>query len=162
MGSTPLTLATLLRVRDLNANIFLLFPRRLETAVLAAIWVSSPGAFRHRLAAIHSPHVNRLGILLCLRVDTDIDGRVQTILNSIADEANLHDWVVAALLAHVEQRVLGVEGLGLLVGVVGRGLLNLAEEVLLDVELANVRDCSTLDRVVGKKFSAVVNDSYGC
>jgi hypothetical protein len=34
----------------------------------------------------------------------------------------------------------------------------LAEEVLLDVELADMRDCAALDGVVGKELGTVVND----
>jgi hypothetical protein len=44
------------------------------------------------------------------------------------------------------------------VGVVRCCLLDLAEEVLLDVELADVRDCAALDGVVGEEFGAVVDD----
>jgi hypothetical protein len=53
---------------------------------------------------------------------------------------------------------LGVQGLGLLVGIVGSGLLDLGKEVLLDVELADVRNCATLNGVVGEEFGAVVDD----
>jgi hypothetical protein len=55
---------------------------------------------------------------------------------------------------------LGVEGLRLLVGVVRRGLFDLTEEILLDIELTNVGDCAALDSVVGKEFGAVVDDGF--
>jgi hypothetical protein len=55
---------------------------------------------------------------------------------------------------------LGIQGLFLVVSVVGRCLFDLAEEVLLDVELADVRDCTALDGVVGEEFGAVVNDGW--
>jgi hypothetical protein len=73
----------------------------------------------------------------------------------------MEDRIVAALLAHVEEEVLGVEGLFLVVGVVGGGGFDLCEEVLLDVELADVRDCAALDGVVGEEFGAVVDDGLG-
>jgi len=56
------------------------------------------------------------------------------------------------------QEVLGVLGLGLLVSVVRRSGFDLAEEVLLDIELANVRDCAAGDGVVGEELGAVVDD----
>ena len=46
----------------------------------------------------------------------------------------------------------------LVVGVVGRGLLDLVEEVLLDVKLSNVGYSATLNGIVGQKSSTVVND----
>jgi hypothetical protein len=73
----------------------------------------------------------------------------------------MEDGIVAALLAHVEEEVLGVEGLFLVVGVVGGRGFDLCEEVLLDVELADVRDCAALDGVVGEEFGAVVDDGLG-
>jgi len=45
--------------------------------------------------------------------------------------------------------------------VVGRGFFDLAQEVLLDVELADVGDCAALDGVVGEEFGAVVDDGWG-
>ena len=42
--------------------------------------------------------------------------------------------------------------------VVRRCLLDLAEEVLLDVELADMRDCTTLNGVVGEELGTVVDD----
>lgn len=60
---------------------------------------------------------------------------------------------------HVEQSVCGVGGDGLVVGVVRGSLLDLAEEILLDVELADMRDCAALDGIVGKQFCAVMDDS---
>lgn len=45
-------------------------------------------------------------------------------------------------------------------GVWGR-LFDFAEELLLDVELADVRNCAALDCVVGEEFGAVVDDSLG-
>jgi hypothetical protein len=73
----------------------------------------------------------------------------------------VEDRIVAALLAHVEEEVLGVEGLFLVIGVVGGRGFDLCEEVLLDVELADVRDCAALDGVVGEEFGAVVDDGSG-
>lgn len=46
-----------------------------------------------------------------------------------------------------------------MVGVVRGSLLDLAEEILLDVELADMRDCAALDGIVGKQFCAVMDDS---
>lgn len=89
-------------------------------------------------------------ILLSLRVHTDIDGSVQAILDSLADEADLQDWVVTTLLAHVEESVGSVGGDGLLVDIVGRCLFDLAEEVLLHVELTDVGDCAALNGVIGE------------
>jgi hypothetical protein len=48
----------------------------------------------------------------------------------------------------------------LLVGVIRRGFFDLAEEVLLDVELTNVRDCAALDGVVREEFRAMVNNGF--
>lgn len=64
------------------------------------------------------------------------------------------------MLAHIEQHVLGVGGHLLGVDVVWSSLLDLVEEVLLDVELADMRDGAALDGVVGKKGSTMVHD--GC
>jgi hypothetical protein len=62
------------------------------------------------------------------------------------------------LLAHIEEEVLGIQGLLLGVGVVWSRLFNLAKEVLLDVELSDVRDGSARDGVVGEKGGSVVNN----
>jgi hypothetical protein len=48
----------------------------------------------------------------------------------------------------------------LLVCVVGGGGFDLAEEVLLDVELADVGDGAALDGVVGEELGAVVDDGW--
>lgn len=98
--------------------------------------------------------------MLRLRVDANVDGGIEAVLDLVANERNLHDGVVAALLAHVEECVLGVEGLLLLVGVVRRRLLDLSEEVLFNVELADVRDSPALDGLVGEEFGAVVDDGW--
>jgi hypothetical protein len=55
---------------------------------------------------------------------------------------------------------LGIGSLHLLVGIVRSSLLDLTKEVLLNVELTNVRDRATLDGVVGQEFSAVMNYSW--
>jgi hypothetical protein len=47
----------------------------------------------------------------------------------------------------------------LLVGVVGADGFDASEEVLLDVELADVGDGATLNGVVGEELSAMVDDS---
>lgn len=62
------------------------------------------------------------------------------------------------MLAHVEERVGGVGSNSLLIDVIGRCLFNLAEKVLLDVELAHVGDGATRDSVVGQKLCSVVDD----
>jgi hypothetical protein len=46
----------------------------------------------------------------------------------------------------------------LLVRIIWSSLLDLAEELLLDVELAGVRDCAALNGVVGEEFGTVVDD----
>jgi len=38
----------------------------------------------------------------------------------------------------------------------------LTHEVLLDIELANMRDGTALNGVVGKELSTMVDDSYDC
>lgn len=63
------------------------------------------------------------------------------------------------MFGHVEERVLGIGGHLLGIDVVRGSLLDLVEEVLLDVELTNVRDGAALDSVVGEKGSTVVNNS---
>jgi hypothetical protein len=161
--STPLLTPYLFRIKHLHLrfNIHtLLLLRRLKSTVLASIWISRPGTARHRLATIRCPRVHRLRVLARPRVNADINRSIQAICNRLANQADLHDGVIAALFAHVEEGVLGVEGLSLLVGVVGRRLFNLAEEVLLDVELADVRNCAALDSVVGEELGAVVDDGY--
>jgi len=90
-----------------------------------------------------------LRVLPRLRINTNIDCRIKAILDFAPDKRDLHDWVVATLLAHIEERILGVGGLFLGVGVVGRRLLDLAQEALLDVELADMGNCAALDGVVG-------------
>lgn len=91
-------------------------------------------------------------------IDADIDGSVEPIFDSLANERNLHHWVVATLLRHVEERINCVGGDGLLVRVVRRSLLNLAEEVLLDIKLADMRNRAALNGVVGKELSTMVDD----
>lgn len=104
------------------------------------------------------PHIDRLRVLPRPWVDTNINSRIQTVCNGLANQANLHDGIIAALLAHVEKEVLGVEGLSLLVGVVGRSFFDFPEEVLLNIELACVRDCAALDSVVGQELSTVMDN----
>lgn len=150
-------------------------PGSAETAVLAAekvsacassenpkgalpVWVSRPWAVGIRLATSRGPHIDRYWILLSLGVDTHIDGGIKTVLNLASDERDLHDGVVTTLRTHSEEKVLGVESLRLLVGVIGGGFFNLGKEVLLNVELADVGDCATLNGVVGQLGSAVVDD----
>lgn len=48
----------------------------------------------------------------------------------------------------------------MLVATVRRSLLDLSEEALLNVELSYMGDCASLNGVVGKKFSTVVDDSW--
>jgi hypothetical protein len=109
---------------------------------------------------LRRPHVHGLRVLLRPRIYPNINGRIQTICNRLADQTDLHDRVVTTLLAHVEKSVLGIGSLHLLVGVVRGCLFDFTEEVLLDVELADVRDCAALDSVVGEQFGAVVDDSW--
>ena len=117
---------TLLHIQCLfNLTINTLFlHRRPKPTELARVRVSGPRTSRHRLATLRRPHVNRLRVLLRPRVDTNIDSRIQTVCNCLANQADLHDRIIAALLTHVEEKVLGVESLSLLVGVVGRGLFD--------------------------------------
>jgi hypothetical protein len=132
---------TLLLIQNLSFHLTLnplLTHRRPKPTIQARIRIPRPRAPRHRLPPIRRPRIHRLRILPRARIDPNIDRGVQAIRNRFTDEADLHNGVVAALLAHVEERVGGVEGLRLRVGVVGRGLFDLREEVLLDVELADV------------------------
>lgn len=124
------------------------------------VGISSPGAASDRLATLSRPQVYGLRVLSCLGVDADIDGRVEAVLDGLADERDLQDGVVAALLGHVEEHILRVGGDGLVVGAVGSRLFDLAEEVLLDVELADVGDGAALDGVVCELLRAVVDDGY--
>lgn len=121
-------------------------------------WVSSPWATGNGHATLLGPHVNGLGVPDCLWVHTNIHGRVETILNGLADERDLQDWVGTSLLTRVEEGVLSVHGLLLLVGVVWSGSLDLCKEVLLNIELTNVRNGSTLNGVVRQELSTVVDD----
>ena len=143
----------------LNGEDILLLLRWAESAVFAAVWVPSPRATGNRNTTVRRPGIDGLRILLRLRVDTNINCCVETIFNLAANQGNLHDWIVTTLLSHVEEGICGVGGNGLFVGVVRGGLLDLAKEVLLDVELANVRDSTALNSVVGEELSTVVNDS---
>jgi hypothetical protein len=131
-----------------------------ESTVLACVRVSRPGTPRYRLPSLGRPHVDRLRALPRPWIDSYINGRIQAICNCLSDETDFHDWVVATLLSHVEKGVLSIGSLHLLVGVVRSCLLDLTEEVLLNIELSDVRDCATLDSVVGQEFSAVVNDGW--
>lgn len=135
-------------------------PTTTKSTVLARIRVSSPRASWHGLTTLRSPHIHGLWVLLSLGVDANINGSIKTVRNRLADKADLHDWVITALLAHVEEEVLGVESLFLGVGAVGCRLLDLAEEVLLDVELAGVGNGAALDGVVGKELGAVMDDGW--
>jgi hypothetical protein len=140
----------------------LLLHRRPKPTVKARIRVPRPRAPLNRHTSIRRPHVHRLRVLLRLGVNADINRRIEAILNRLSDQRDLHDGVVATLLGHVEERVGGVGGDGLLVGVVGGCLFNLAHEGLLDVELADMRDCAALDGVVREELGAVVDDSWAC
>lgn len=131
-----------------------------EAAVPAAIGITSPRRVRHGNATFVSPRVDGLRVLFGLGVNTNVDGGVQAILNLATDEGDLHDWIVTTLLSHVEECILGVLGLSLLVGIVGRGGLDPGKEVLLDIELADMRNGAALDGVICKLLSAVVDD--GC
>lgn len=124
--------------------------------------ISGPGAARNRLATGGCPHVHWLRVLPSLGVDTDVDSSIEAILDRLSDERDLHDGVIAALLGHGEQEVLGICHVLLRVGVVWGCLLDLVEEVLLNVELTDVGYGSTLDGVVGQKGSTVVDDGYQC
>ena len=130
-----------------------------STAVPARIWVSSPRASRNWNTTLLSPEVDGLWVLLSLGVNTNIDIGKEAVLDLGTDQGDLHDGVITALLAHVEEEVVGVLGLNLLVCVVWGYGLDPGEEVLFNVELTNVRDSAALDGVVGKKFSTVVDDS---
>lgn len=133
-----------------------------ESTVQASVGVSCPWAPLDWYATVRGPHVDRLRVLLRLGVDADIDSSIQAVLDGLANERNLHHWIIAALLSHVEKRVCCVGSNGLLVGVVRRRLLHLTHEVLLDIELANVRDGTALNGVVGKELSTMVDDGYDC
>jgi hypothetical protein len=132
----------------------------MKSTILACIRISRPRAPRHSFPALRRPHIHRLWALLCVGIDTNINGSVQAIRDRLANEADLQYRVVSALLAHIEEGVCGVGCLDLFVSVIGWGLLDLAEEVLLDVKLANVGDGAACDGVVGEELSTVVND--GC
>jgi hypothetical protein len=138
----------------------LLLHRRPKPTVKARIRVPRPRAPLDRHTSIRRPHVNRLRVLLRFGVNTNIDCSIEAILNRFSDQRDLHDGVVAALLGHVEERVSGVGGDGLLVGVVGGCLLDLAHEGLVDVELSHVRDGTALDGVVGEELGTMVDDSW--
>lgn len=134
----------------LNEHVFLLLLRRPESAVFAGVRIASPWAVWYCHTTIWCPHIDRLGVLLGLRVDSDIDRCVKTVLDRFANKGNLQNWIIATLLTHVKERVRSVGGDGLFVDVVRSCLFNLAEKALLNVELANVRDCATLDGVIGQ------------
>lgn len=136
-------------------------PRRPE-AIPTRIRIPRPRTPWDCLAALTRPRINRLGILPRARIDPDINRGIQSIRNRLPNEADLHNGVVATLSSHIEERVLGIERLGLRVGAVGRGFLDLGEEGLLDVELADVGDCAALDCVVGEELGAVVDDGWVC
>jgi hypothetical protein len=139
----------------------LLLHRRPKPTVKARIRVPRPRAPLNRHTSIRRPRVNRLRVLLRLGVNTNINRRIKAILDRLSDQRDLHDGVVAALLGHVEERVGSVSGDGLLVGVVGGCLFHLAHEGLVDVKLADVRDGTALDGVVGEELRAVVDNGWG-
>jgi len=95
-------------------------------------------------------------------IDTHIDGSVQTILDRVAYERNLHDRVVSTLETHLIEEVLLVGHSGLCVGIVRGSLLDFIQQVLLNIELTGVRDCAALDGIVREKLGAVVNDGCSC
>lgn len=132
----------------------------MEPTILARIRVSRPRTPRHRLPTRRRPHIHRLRVLLRLGINTHVNCSVQAVRNRLADKADLQDRVVAALLTHVEEGVCSVGSLDLLISVVGRGFLDLTQEVLLNVKLPDVRDCAACDGVVGEERGAVVDD--GC
>jgi hypothetical protein len=149
----------LLNVESLHLRLnTLLSHRRPKPTISTRIGIPRPRTIRHGFPAVRRPHINWLRILTGPRVHANINRGIQPILNSLANEADLHDGIVAALLTHVEEHVLGVEGLSLVIGVVWGSLFDLAQEVLLDIELANVRDCTALNGVVGEEFRAVMDD----
>lgn len=150
-------LPPLFRLLNLTLDVSLL--RRPESTVLARIRVSRPRGSGHRNTALLGPEVDGLGVLFGLRVDTYINGRIKPVFDLCSDQRDLHDGVVAALLAHVEKEVVSVLGLDLLVGVVGGHGFDARKEILLDVELAYMRDGAALDGVVGEEFGAVVDNS---
>jgi hypothetical protein len=154
---------TLLRIKRLHLCLnfhVLLVHRRPKATVLASVWISRPWTVRDRFATIRSPHVDWLRVLASPGVNANIDCSVKTISNSLANQADLHDWVVPTLFAHVEESILGIKGLRLLVGVVGRCFFDLTEEVLLNVHLTNVRDCAALNGIIGEELGTVVNDGF--
>jgi hypothetical protein len=134
--------------------------RRPKPTIPTRIRIPRPRTPRNRFPALRRPRIDRRDINLGFRINPNIDSRIQAICDSFADEADLHDGVVAALLSCVEECVYGVLGLGLFVGVVRGGFFDFAEELLLNVELAGVRDCAALDGVVGEEFGAVVDDGF--
>ena len=104
----------------------LLLLRGPKPTVQAGVRVSRPRASLYWYTTICRPHVDRLRVLLRLGVNTDIDSSIEAIFDGLANERDLQHRIVAALLSHVEERVYCVGSDGLLVGVVGRGLLDLA------------------------------------
>lgn len=110
------------------------------------------------IPSLRRPHIHRLRPLSRPRINTNINRRIQPIRNRLADQTNFHNRVVTPLFPHIEQRVLRVQGLFLRVCVVRGCFFDLAEEVLLNVELADVRDGAARDGVVGEEGGAVVDD----
>ena len=98
----------------------------------------------------------------CFGINTHIDGGVQTVLDRIAYERNLHDRVVSTLETHLIEKVLLVGHGGLWVGIVRCSLLDFIQQVLLNIELTGVRYCAALDGIVREKLGAVVNDGCSC
>ena len=82
-------------------------------------------------------------------VDAEADPAEQTLGDGRA-EVDVVDDGVADLRALLEEHVLGVEGVRLGVGVVDGLGLDFGDEVLVEVDLADVRGRVGLDRVVGE------------
>jgi hypothetical protein len=122
-------------------------------------WITSPRRSGNRNTPISSPCVDRLWILLRSRVDANIDGSVDARAPVAANLCNLELRVVTTLLGRVVQHIISIQSLSLFVGVVWCCLFHIGKCGLVNVKLTDMRNGTTLDGVVRKLSSAMVDDS---
>lgn len=107
-----------------------------------------------------SPESSRVERLVGVDIDTEADPGEDALLQGLADESVANNRVIA-VSAGAEEEVVDVLDDGHAVGVVGRQLLDGVDEVLVEVDLADLSSTAASDGIVGLLGGAKVDDGCG-
>ena len=118
----------------------------------AEAWVSAWGYLRNGASGVHNAAVGRpegggVHWLIGLCVDTEADPGKHAVVERVTDEGIPHDGVIAVGALH-EEEVGRVLGDGHLVGVVWGDFVDVGEQGLVEVELADVGGVTSGDGVI--------------